>query len=183
MADYTTVEAVARMWPTWNKSRGSPQQAPADSDVTAWISDLTERINAILARRFSEAISPPPYSGNVALWLASLPSATKLLEQIERYGAAAQLGYVLATIGGSKGIIANADRIQEDFNKLWNDLNATDKDGHPLPAGPYDRYFDAQSKLESPRPLLSATSGADQDPHEVAADRGLSNQFSIHEVI
>jgi hypothetical protein len=105
------------------------------------------------------------------------------LEQVERYGAAAQLGYVLASVGGSKGLIANADRIQEDFNKLWNDLNATDKDGKPLVAGPYDRYFDFVAKLESPRPLLSATSGADQPAHQVAQDLGLNNQFSIHQVI
>ncbi len=184
MSDYTQVSAVAAMWPTWNKSRGSPQQAPLDTDVGTWIADLTGRINAILLRRFSESISTIPYSGNLVAWVAALPGpATALLEQVERYGAAAQLGYVLASIGGSAGILRNAERIQKDFDKLWNDLNATNDKGESLEAGPYDKYFDPLSKIESPRPLLSATSGADQPANQTSQTLGQTALFSIHQVI
>ena len=99
------------------------------------------------------------------------------------YGAAAQLGYVLASVGGSAGILRNAERIQKDFDKLWNDLNATNDKGESLEAGPYDKYFDPLSKIESPRPLLSATSGADQPANQTSQTLGQTALFSIHQVI
>jgi len=174
---YTTVENIAGMFPTF--VRGTPQQKPADSLIETYGNDVLSEINAILDRRFAEAIAgPPSFVGQVANWVASLGTdAQNICEKINRYGAAAELGETLATFG-----IAGARDLAKSFEGLYLEmldaLDARDRNGKPLASGPYDHLFDPLARTETPRPGLQGIAGGDQSPDQTAADLGLSNVFS-----
>jgi hypothetical protein len=173
---YTSVPSVSAMLPSF--VRGNPQQAPTDANITIWITDVSGEIDAVLLRRFSEAINASPYSGNFAAWQAGLAAeATAILEKINRYGAAAQLLLTLATLG-SVSTIALAKSTQISFRKMWNDLNAVDDEGRPLACGLYDSYFDPLSRVSTPRPGLTANPGP-----QPGFDTPGEFLFRIHQVI
>lgn len=172
---YTTVNEVAGMFPTFR--RGTPQQNPPDSLIQTYIDDVAGDIDAVLARRFSEAVQSAPFNGSFAAWIAALPGdAENVLERINRYGAAAQLGQTLATFG-----VAAARELAEDcynhYGDLLGELNARDKSGRPLPGGLYDHLFDSQARTETPRPGLEAIAGGDQPRGQTPAEIGSSQVF------
>jgi hypothetical protein len=172
---YTTVSNVAGMFPTFK--RGTPQQNPPDSLVQTYIDDVAGEIDAVLQRRFNEAIQSAPYNGSFASWLGQLSVDTQnVLERINRYGAAAQLGQTLASFG-----VAAARDLAQDcqarYSELLNHLNARDTSGRPIAVGLYDHLFDAQAQTESPRPALEGVAGGDQPRGQTPADTGSSQVF------
>jgi len=175
LAGYTTVENIAGMFP--NFVRGGTNQKPADSLIITYAQDVQGEIDAILDRRFYEAMAGSA-GVSPAAWLASLGSdANNIVEKINRYGAAAQLGETLATFG-----IAGARDMAKSFDSLYrelkNSLDARDPNGRPLPSGPYDHLFDPLARTETPRPGLEGVAGGDMPTDATAADQGLSNAFS-----
>ena len=86
------------MFPTFR--RGIPQQNPPDTLIQTYIDDVAGEINAVLDRRFGEAIQAAPYNGSLSAWIVALSTdARNVLERINRYGAATQLGQTLASFG------------------------------------------------------------------------------------
>ncbi len=160
------------MFPTFQ--RGVPTQKPSDTYIQQFIDDATGELDAILQRRFGEAITQ---AGTFAAWTASLPlDGTNILEKINRYGAAAQLGEALATFG-----VAGARDLtkiyREEYDRLKHDLDARDDHGHPLASGPYDHLFDPLARTETPRPGLKGLAGGDVDQTQTPAQQGVSNVF------
>jgi len=172
---YTTVNQVAGMFPTFR--RGTPQQNPPDALIQTYIDDVAGDIDAVLERRFSEAVAAAPFNGSFVAWMAALPAdAQNVLERVNRYGAAAQLGQTLASFG-----VATARELAEDcfthYNDLLGELNARDKSGRPTASGLYDHLFDSLSRTETPRPGLEAVAGGDQTPGQTPAETGSSQVF------
>ena len=109
-------------------------------------------------------------------WTNQSNDASRILEKINRYGAAAQLGEALATFG-----VASARELGKSFRdeylEMLNQLDARDAHGHPLASGRYDKQFDTVARTETPRPAFQAVAGGDQDPNQTPSDAGLSNVF------
>jgi hypothetical protein len=171
---YTTVTNVAGLFPTFQ--RGTPQQKPADSLIQTFIDDVAGDIDAILQKRFGEVMQAS-YAGSFTAFQAAFSQdALNVLEKINRYGAAAQLGGTLATMG-----VAAAERLAKDFggqyDKLIAELRAIDENGKPLAGGLYDYLFDPEARVESPRPGLQGIAGGDQPRGETAKDEGLDDYF------
>lgn len=169
---YTTITNVAGMFPTW--VRGGTNQKPADTLVQQFIDDVAGEIDAVLNRRFATAIST--YT-SFSLYTAALSlDATNVLEKINRYGAAAQLGDTLATFG-----VASARELGKAFRDAYeamlNALDARDRNGKPLASGRYDKQFDQQARTETPRPAFQGVAGGEQDRQQTPSDLGLSNVF------
>lgn len=172
---YTTVDQVAGMFPTFR--RGTPQQNPPDILIQTYIDDVAGEIDAVLERRFNEAVAGSPFNGSIVAWVAALAADAKnVLERVNRYGAAAQLGQTLATFG-----VAAARELAQDcfahYNDLLGELNARDKNGRPMTSGLYDHLFDSLARTETPRPGLEGVAGGDQPPGQTPAEMGSSQVF------
>ncbi|MGH9431169.1 MAG: hypothetical protein ACRD3T_06475 [Terriglobia bacterium] len=109
-------------------------------------------------------------------WQNVSNDASRILEKINRYGAAAQLGATLATFGvaGARDL---AQSLEVEYEGLLEALNARDKNGRPLDSGLYDYLFDPQSRVQSPRPGLQGIAGGDQPRGRTPGDLGMSNYF------
>ena len=172
---YTTVANVAGMFPTF--ARGTVQQKPSDALIQQYVDDVASEMNAIIDRRFAEAIAGPPAYDDVADFVASIGiDGQNICEKINRFGAAAQLGETLATFGvaGARDL---AKAMQMVYQQMISDLDARDDRGKPMAAGAYDHLFDAQARTETPRPGFQGVAGGDQPPDQTAEDIGLSNLF------
>jgi len=172
---YTTVSNVAGMFPTF--LRGITQQNPPDTLIQTYINDVAGDIDAVLERRFNESIQGSPYNGVFTAWVAALSTdAQNVLERINRYGAAAQLGQTLASFG-----VVSARALAQDcetrYDDLLAELNARDKNGHAIPSGLYDYLFDSLAQTETPRPALEGIAGGDQPEGQTPADTGSSQVF------
>ncbi len=171
---YTTVQNVAGMFPAF--VRGTPQQKPADTLIQQYIDDVAGDIDAVLQRRFGEVIRNS-YSGSLAAFQTSFSvDALNVLERINRYGAGAQLGSTLATLG-----VASAERLAQDFRSEYDrgltELSATNDQGESVAGGIYDHLFDSQAATPSPRPGLQGIAGGDQPKGQTPEDQGMSNFF------
>ncbi len=169
---YTTIANVAGMFPNW--MRGTPQQKPSDTFVQQFVDDVAGEINAVLNRRFATAIAG---SGSFSSYISALPlDASNILEKINRYGAAAQLGDALATFG-----VAAARELgrafHDEYVEMLNQLDARDARGQALASGRYDKEFDAVARTETPRSAFQGVAGGDQDIRQTPSDAGLSNVF------
>ena len=109
-------------------------------------------------------------------WQNVSGDANRILEKINRYGAAAQLGQTLATFGLASAR-SMAQCFASDYEALIDDLDARDSKGSPLPSGRYDHMFDAQSRTETPRPGLKSVAGGDQPDKQSPVDAGSSQVF------
>jgi hypothetical protein len=171
---YTTVTNVAGMFPTFKT--GGSNQAPSNTLIQQYIDDVAGDIDAILQRRFAQQISES-YGGSFSAFQAAFSTdATNVLEKINRYGACAQLGLTLATMG-----VAAAERLAKDFEAEFEarlgDLGAYDERGEAMASGLYDYLFDPQSATETPRPALQGVAGGDQPRGESAREEGLDDYF------
>ncbi|MGH9406341.1 MAG: hypothetical protein ACRD3D_10970 [Terriglobia bacterium] len=171
---YTTLPSLAGMFPGFQ--RGTPQQRPADSLIQQYIDDVAADIDSVLQSRFGEAIQQNCAGSFTTFQSTFSTDALNVLEKINRYGAAAQLGQTLATMG-----VAAADRLANDFQSafanLLADLNGTESKGGPAGTGLYDHLFDSQSRTPSPRPGFDGVAGGDQPRNQTPEDLGMSNFF------
>lgn len=170
---YTTVNNVAGMFPAF--TRGAPQQKPADALIQQYIDDVAGDIDATLQSRYGEIIEQR-YGSSFAAFQASFSADTlNVLEKINRYGGAAQLGQTLATFG-----VASAERMANDFRAafadLMEELRAAAAKGMSG-GGLYDHLFDPQAATPSPRPGLQGVAGGDQPRDQAPRDTGMSNFF------
>ncbi len=110
------------------------------------------------------------------IWQNVSNDASHILEKINRYGAAAQLGGTLATFGVADARDL-AQSLEVEYDALLEALNARDKNGRPLDSGLYDYLFDPLSRVQSPRPGLRGIAGGDQPKGQTPADLGMSNFF------
>lgn len=171
---YTTITNVAGMFPTF--ARGTAQQKPADTLIHVYIDDAAGDIDAILQRRYGEIVSESYGSSFSAFQSALSVDALNVLEKINRYGAAAQLGETLATFG-----VAAAEHLAQDFKdeytRLLAELNATNSKSETAPGGLYDHLFDPRSATPSPRPAFEGIAGGDQPKGQTPGEAGMSNFF------
>jgi hypothetical protein len=171
---YTTVTNVAGMFPAFK--RGTPQQNPQDSLIQTYVDDVAGDIDAVLARRFGESIQEAA-GGSFTVWVSQFSlDAQNVLERINRYGAAAQLGETLASFG----VVAARDLAQDcqaRYSELLDQLSSRDKSGRATAGGLYDHLFDSQALTESPRAGLTGVAGGDQPAGQTPADTGSSQVF------
>lgn len=171
---YTTTTNVSGMFPTF--ATGGASQKPSNALIQTFIDDVGGDIDAILQKRFGELIAQS-YAGSFASFQATLSQdAQNVLEKINRYGAAAQLGQTLATFG-----VASAKdlgkQFEDEYEELRNRLEARDANGKRESSGMYDYLFDPKSRIESPRPALSGIAGGDMPRGEGAREEGLDDYF------
>lgn len=170
---YTTVDNVAGMFPSF--ARGVPQQKPADSLIQQYIDDVAGDIDAVLQSRYGEIIGQKYGSSFAAFQSSFSADAQNVLEKINRYGGASQLGQTLATLG-----VAAAERLANDFRAVFTNLmeelrpvNAQGTSG----GGIYDHLFDPQSATPSPRAGLQGIAGGEQPCDQTPQDIGMSDFF------
>ncbi len=114
---------------------------------------------------------------NTATWQNVASDASRILEKINRYGAAAQLGETLATFGiASAALLAKS--FEAEFEEKLSDLMAVDERGNSMSSGLYDLLFDPLSAVDNPRPELQGIAGGEMPVGQTAADLGNSNFFS-----
>lgn len=113
---------------------------------------------------------------STVVWQNVSGDASRILEKINRYGAAAQLGQTLATFGLTSAR-STAQCFAGDYETLIDELDARDTKGSPLPSGRYDHMFDAQSRTETSRPGLKSVAGGDQPDNQAPVDTGSSQVF------
>jgi hypothetical protein len=166
------LDKVAAMFPTFK--RGIAQQNPSDAYIQNYIDDVAGEIDAVLQRRFGEAIS----TTNFSQWVGSLSTdAQNLLEKINRYGAAAQLAAAFESFGNAAAARI-AKSLADGYELLLNELNGWDSRGKPKPEGGiYDHLFDVLARTETPRPVLGGVAGAEESIDTTPADMGTSNVF------
>lgn len=168
---YTTVDQVAAMFPGFERNAANSVQ---DSTIQVSIDDVAGEINAVLVRRFAEAVG----SLTLAAWLATLSiDAVNLLEIINRRGAGGELAEAFAAYGMgvfSKLAAGYGDKAQA----MLHELNAEFADGKPKPqGGMYDKLFDPLAKTATPRAQLGGVAGGEMPDNETAQDEGLSDYF------
>jgi hypothetical protein len=176
---YTTVDQVAAMFPAF--IRGGANQKPSDNYIEIFIDDVAGELDAILARRFGDLIaSVAPASSpatSLQVWVGTLPSdAINVLEKLNRYGAAVQLGETLASFGvaGTRDL---AKSYAAQYDRMFRQLDARDDRGRPLASGPYDKLFNPLARTETAEPALEGIAGGDMPTGVPAAEEGLSNFF------
>jgi hypothetical protein len=162
---YTTVANVAGMFP--NFVRGTAAQKPSDTLIQTYIDDVAAEINAILVRRGFVAAGLTP--AQIQTQLSA--DAVNVCEMINRYGAAAQLGETLGTLGVAAAREFAKNQLQ-NYQTLKRDLDARAADGRPLASGTYDKYFDPQARTETAKPGLKAVAGGDQPENETPGITG-----------
>lgn len=187
----TTVDGPAGSTFNWTNKGGLPvNQSITDAQIVVYALDIQGDIDAVLQRRFNEAISAfypatsgtlPPAAIAVAFqqWIGQLsPDALDVLESTCRYGAAAELGETLATLG-SQAADKFAARFRATYERMLTDLKGEDAAGSKRPqGGMYDAIFDPLAAHESVRPAFAGIAGGDQPPGVSARDIGSSAYFS-----
>jgi hypothetical protein len=142
------------------------------------------------APRFPSSGGADTSDGSAAWKSASQTAQFRVLERGNRYGAAAQLGRVLATLN-----MGGADRLateykDADWQPFIDELNAKPVGGGGSRSlsrammmeslqggGAFDYLFDPHSKVATPRPLMMSVPGGDQDISSAPADSGASSFF------
>jgi hypothetical protein len=169
---YTTVDKIAAMFPAF--IRGGANQKPADSYIQIFIDDVAGELDAILQRRFGDLVAS---MGGFAVWAGALAGdALNILEKINRYGAAAQLGQTLASFGAA-GARDLAKTYAGEWERMRHDLDARDDRGQPLLSGPYDKLFNPLARTETAEPALKGIAGGDMPAGQTPTEQGLSNVF------
>ena len=166
---------------TWTNTGGTTaDQKPSDAQILQYAEDVQGDVDAALQRRFQEFIGGAPYNGSFTAWIAAVlavADAADILEKVNRYGAAAQLGEALATLG-----VAAAKDLAKVFairyDELIGELRALDARGNPIPAGGlYDHLFDPLARSEAVRPGLEGVAGGDQPRGQTPYEEGSSAVF------
>jgi hypothetical protein len=101
-----------------------------------------------------------------------------VLERGNRYGAATQLGAVMAAFGVTTAKNLAAEYTKADWRPFKAELNAEKENGDPKEYGMFDFLFDNQANVQTPRPLMEAIAGGDQLPGVTADVEGLGSAFS-----
>ena len=175
---YTTVSNVIAMFPGFQENAANSVQ---DATITLFINRWTGRINAVLRRRFSEAITAAAGSTfdlQFAAWTAAFNSdQLAVLEELNALGAAGELDHAFEVT--APGFAANAKEYGVEAEAMLAELDGRDAKGNPKKdGGRYDKLFDSLSRSISPRPDLDFIAGADTVAGETASDTGTSNVFS-----
>lgn len=171
---YTNLLALAAMFPAW--IRGGANQQPTDAQVTLILNDVASRINAVIGRRFREAMTQAGFSTAYAYAQSLSSDALNFLEQLNRWGAAMELAETFASFG-NKSAAAQGARYGARFQADFNELNGEDAAGKPDPTGgDFDYLFDPQAKTPTPRPTMWGIAGGDQ-PLATLEEEGLYSKF------
>jgi len=169
---YTTTDNVAGMFPSFQT--GIPQQRPSSDLIQQFIDDIAEELNAILYRRGFVSFGQKTVPDDIDIAEQIAPGALQVLELLNRYGAAAQLGVVLASFGITQAKLL-ADAYEKTYIWRKNQLAGVDANGKPLPnGGMYDKFFDPNAATPSAEPALAYIAGGDE-PRVEPVDEGLSN--------
>jgi hypothetical protein len=154
---YTTIDAAASMFPTF--VRGNPK-GPADGLIQTFIDDVQAEIDAVLQRRFSEAISlmaGATLAAQFAAWVETFSvDQQALLEKVNRFGTCGEMGNSFAATGQT--LFAKlADTYETKYQGFLRELDGRDEKGNPKQdGGRYDKLFDPAARSISPRPGLES---------------------------
>ena len=100
-----------------------------------------------------------------------------VLERGNRYGAASQLGAIMASFGVSSAAKLQEEYTDADWKPFCNELNAEDKNGKPKAYGMFDVLFDPLASVQTPRPILTGIAGGDQPFGIGPREEGISAVF------
>jgi len=172
---YTTIASVAGMFPSFTRSG---PKGPSDALIQQFIDDVAAEIDAVLQRRFSEAIEAVA-GATFAAWVAAFSTdQADLLEKINRFGACGEMAIVFESLGITT-FAKMAAEYKAKFETFLLELDGRDEQGKlKADGGRYDKLFDAGARSISPRPDLDFVAGGDQPADQTAQDSGMSNRFS-----
>ncbi len=157
---YTTIDAVAGMFGTF--VRNSPK-GPSDGQIQSYIDDVQAQVDAILQRRFQEAIGEPPALGSFTAWVDIFTQDQQnLLDKINRFGACAEMGIIFAATG-QKLFADLAAQYEVKYQAELRKLSGQDEKEN------YDFLFDSQARVPTPRPTLDGVGGAENGRSSPAA--------------
>jgi hypothetical protein len=154
---YTTVDAVCGMFGTF--VRNGPK-GPSDGQIQAYIDDVGSEIDAVLERRFGEAIALMPganFAAQFAAWVdAFTQDQQNLVEKVNRFGACGEMGTVFAATG-QLIFMKLAESYEAKYQAMLRELDGRDEKGNPKQdGGRYDKLFDPAARTPSPRPVLES---------------------------
>ncbi|MGC2234256.1 MAG: hypothetical protein WBA09_22335 [Candidatus Acidiferrum sp.] len=101
-----------------------------------------------------------------------------VLERGNRYGAASQLGAVMASFNVASAAKLAKEYTEADWMPFKSELNAETMKGEPKTYGLFDFLFDPQASVQTPRPLMEGIAGGDQQRGIAADIEGVSAVFS-----
>jgi len=174
---YTTIAQVVGMFPSFN---AAGPKGPSSTLITQFMNDVAAEINAVLRRRFSEAIQSSGTTTSFSAWISSLMAGSadvqNLLEKINRFGTCAEMAAVFESLG-----VATYAKLGQTYGlkyrQLLNRLNARDDNGKLRPeGGDYDFLFDVNAKIETPRPQIQGIAGGDQS-RQTLEQEGMYSKF------
>jgi hypothetical protein len=176
---YTTVTNVANLFP--NFTRNGPK-GPSDDVIQDFINDEASQINAILQRRFSEAISAFPGANPAAQFMAYIASFVagsdqmNLLEHANTFAAAGELVAIFEATSGAASLSKLASAYEAKAQAIYQELDGRDEKGEvKKDGGRYDKLFDSSARSISPRPDFFGVAGGDQPR---AKDEDVSDYFT-----
>lgn len=101
----------------------------------------------------------------------------RVLEYGNRYGAASQIGRIMASFGVAAAANLAKEYKENDWVPFKMELNAENAKGEPKTYGKFDVLFDPEANIQTPRPMLEGIAGGDQ-PLGVTPDmEGVSAVF------
>ena len=126
---------------------------------------------------FNPVFGKTTIDGGVTWTNAGQSRQLRVLERGNRYGAASQLGAVMASFG-----VASASKLADEYTTAdWRpfcaELNSEDMKGKPKASGLFDFLFDPLSSVQTPRPLMQGIAGADQPFGIGPIQEGVSSWF------
>jgi hypothetical protein len=126
---------------------------------------------------FNPIFSKTTTDGTVTWTNAGQSRQLRVLERGNRFGAASQLGAVMASFGVQGAAKLAEEYTEADWKPFCAELNSETKQGKPKPSGIFDFLFDPLSSVQTPRPLMAGVAGADQPFGVGPIQEGISAWF------
>ena len=104
----------------------------------------------------------------------------RVFERGNRYGAASQLGAIMASFGVTSAAKLQEEYTDADWKPFCNELNAEDSKGRPKAYGMFDVLFDPQANVQTPRPIMMGIAGADQPFGIGPCQEGIGGYFGLY---
>ena len=131
---------------------------------------------------FNPILGKPTTDGSVTWVNIGQSRQLQVLERGNRYGAASQLGAVMASFGVQSAAKLADEYTNADWKPFCNELNAEDKNGKPKAYGMFDVLFDPLANVQTPRPVLMGVAGADQPFGVGPCQEGIGGYFGLYGV-
>ena len=129
---------------------------------------------------FNPILGKTTTDGNVTWTNMGQSRQLRVLERGNRYGAASQLGAVMASFGVQGAAKLAEEYTDADWKPFCAELNSEDLKGKPKASGLFDFLFDPLSSVQTPRPLMQGIAGNDQPFGIGPCQEGIGGYFGLY---